>query len=115
MFIQNTNYTNQVANPDIRVSNVVPKVIAGASPQIAPQLQPSPEQLKSTVEAINKAMYQSNLSLELSVDANTKHPVVRMMDKETGELIRQFPSESVLAISHEIDRFQRGMLLHQKA
>ena len=115
MIIQNTNYTNQVAKPDIRVGNIAPKVVADTPPQIASQQQPSPEQLKSTVDAINKAMHQSNLNLQLSVDADTKHPVVRMMDTETGELIRQFPSESVLAISREIDRFQRGMLLNQKA
>jgi len=37
------------------------------------------------------------------------------VDTETGDVIRQFPSEDMLAISRSIDRFQQGLLLKQKA
>jgi len=37
------------------------------------------------------------------------------MDTDTGDLIRQYPSEEMLAISSAIDQFQQGVLLKQKA
>jgi flagellar protein FlaG len=82
---------------------------------------PTAAQLKSAVDSINRAMQQSNQSLEFSVDPTTKTPVVKMTDKETGKVISQYPSEQVLAIAQSIDEFlsahqlQQGMLLQQKA
>jgi len=87
--------------------------VAQAEPQ-----QPSNVQLKSAVDSINRALQQTNMKMELSIDSSTKKPVVKMMDAETGELIRQFPSEEVLAIASSIDQFlefQQGLLLKTKA
>lgn len=83
--------------------------------------QPSATQLQNVVDSINKTMKQSNKSMEFSVDATTKRLVVKLTDTETGQLIRQFPSEEVLAIAQSIDQYlsqhqsQQGMLLQQKA
>jgi flagellar protein FlaG len=49
------------------------------------------------------------------VDEDTDRLVVKLTDRETGELIRQFPSEETLAISRSIGEFQQGFLLKQKA
>lgn len=76
---------------------------------------PTPEQLKAAVSEINKVMQQSNRNLEFSMDADTHRLVVRLTDTETGELIRQIPSEETLAISRSIGEFQQGFLLKQKA
>ena len=70
---------------------------------------------------VNKALQQSNLSLEFSVDPSTKTPVIKMMDSQSGKVIRQYPSEEVIAIAQSIDEYlsqhqlQSGMLLKQKA
>lgn len=79
--------------------------------------QPSDQQLKAAVDNINQAMRQSNKSLELSIDTSTKKPVVKMIDSETGELLRQYPSKEVLAIAQGIDEFlsHQGLLLNKKA
>jgi len=37
------------------------------------------------------------------------------MDTESGELIRQFPSEAALAIAESIGDLQKGLLLGQEA
>ena len=82
---------------------------------------PTAAQLKSAVDSINRALQQSNQSLEFSVDPSTKTPVVKMVDKETGKVISQYPSAQVLAIAQSIDQFlnehqlQQGLLLKQKA
>lgn len=120
MLIQNVSNVAQGLQHARLASDGAPVVAVETQPSVvqAPPLQSSPQQLKSAVDSINRAMRQANMSLELSVDSTTKKPIIKMMDSETGELIRQFPSEEVLAIASSIDQFlefQQGLLLKQKA
>ena len=122
MIIQNST-TNQASAPVRLASDGAPNVVAGTSnaeaasgiKQTAPQ-QPSSAQLQSAVDGINHAMRQSSQNLEFSVDSSTKKPIVKMVDTQTGDLIRQFPSEETLAIARSIDQFlqRQGMLLNDK-
>lgn len=96
--------------------------VAVANPPAPSSAQPaSPAQLQSAVNKINKALQQSNQSLEFSVDATTKTPVVKMVDTQTGKVIQQYPSQQTLAIAESIDQYlsehqlQQGTLLRQKA
>lgn len=82
--------------------------------QVAEQ-QATAEQLQNVVDHINKALKQSNKNLEFMIDADTKRSIVKLVDSETGDVIRQFPSEEALAISKAIDRIQQGLLLKQEA
>jgi len=77
--------------------------------------QPSDAQLKDALDSINKSLKQSSINLQFNVDTDTKRSVVKLVDGETGDVIRQFPTEDALAISRSIDRIQQGMLLKQKA
>lgn len=77
--------------------------------------QPTAAQLKDVLDGINKSLKQSNINLQFNIDTETKRPVIKLVDSETGETIRQFPTEDALAISRAIDRIQQGMLLKQKA
>lgn len=120
MIVQHANLQNQnVPTPD-RVSRIVSQgsasaeVAAVATDPSAVQ-QPSAAQLKTAVEKINSVLRQANRNLEFSVDDETKRVVVKVVDTETGELIRQLPSEETLAISRAIGEIQRGLLLRQKA
>ena len=115
MIIQNTPPINQAAQPDSRAIGAIPAKAAVDIPVLEVPRQPSAEELKNTVAAINKALQQSNRNLEFSIDADTDRTVVRMVDTSTGELLRQFPSESALAIAQGIEQFQQGLLLTQEA
>lgn len=122
MIIQNST-TNQAAAPVRLTSDGAPNVVVDTSnavpvpgvQQAAPQ-QPSSGQLQNAVDGINLAMRQANQNLEFSVDTSTNKPVVKMVDTQTGDLIRQFPSEETLAIARSIDQFlqRQGLLLNQK-
>jgi flagellar protein FlaG len=125
MIIQNST-TNQAAAPARLASDGAPNAVITAPSnaeaqssvavaQVASQ-QPSSQQLQNAVDGINQAMRQSNQNLEFSVDPGTKKPIVKMVDTQTGELIRQFPSEETLAIARSIDQFlqRQGLLLNQK-
>lgn len=123
MIIQNTSGTA----PARLVSNDTPKVVVD-TPAAAPhasehvdQQEPSAQQLKRAVESINQAMQRSTPNLEFSVDADTKKQIVKVMDTQTGTLIRQYPSKEVVAIARSIDQFlanqqvKQGLLLNQQA
>jgi len=71
-------------------------------------------QLKAAIKAANSALESAQSGIEYSVDSASGKTIVRIMDKQTNEIIRQLPSEEMLEIAKAIDRFE-GMLLHQKA
>lgn len=82
--------------------------------QVAEQQATAP-QLQGAVEQINKALKQANRNLEFSIDTESKKQMVKLIDTETGDVIRQFPSEEAVAISKAIEQIQQGLLLKQKA
>lgn len=131
MLIQNVNSSTQAQAPARLAGDGGPVVVvapsnAQAQAAVAPVLpqtavnpvaeqHPSSAQLKSAMDRINQALKQTNKNLEFTVDTESKDPVVKLVDSETGDVIRQYPSEEALSIARSIDDFQQGMLIKQKA
>jgi len=87
-----------------------------AVPEPAPQQQPQPEQIKQAMESLKQMIEaQAPNSLAFSIDESTGKPIVRITDVNTGDLIRQIPSEEMLEIARSLDKMQQGMLLRQEA
>src|SRR5262249_46281097 len=82
--------------------------------QQASTAKPSTQEVQRAAEAITKASEQSDKGLRCSVDHDTGITVVKVVDSTTDEVIRQIPSDEVIAISRSIDRLQ-GILLKHKA
>ena len=74
---------------------------------------PSAAQVQSAVDNINRAMRQSNANVEFSIDQDTNQMIIRVVESGTGQVIRQFPSEEILAIAKSLDTLQ-GLLVKQK-
>lgn len=114
MIVQNISATSLAAQPERVVSNDGPRVISDSSSQIA-AAQLSSQNLKNSVNVVNKALQLSNQSLEVSVDSATKQQIIKLVDTQTGQLIRQIPSKEMLAIAQSIDEYlQNGQLLSEK-
>lgn len=65
-----------------------------------PQQQPATEvQLKEAVNQINQYVQTVQRDLSFSMDGETGHTVIKVMDSGSGELIRQIPAEEVLALA----------------
>ena len=99
-------------------------VLQGGAPQPAakvsvavpesPQQQPQPEQVQKAVETLKQLVEaKAPNSLAFSIDDSTGKTIVRITDAETGDMIRQIPSEEMLEIARSLDRMQ-GMLLQEK-
>lgn len=89
-----------------------PDAVAGAAATPPPARDPLTTH--EAIAAANKAMRALSNGLEFSVDPGSRKVVVRVVDSETRQVIRQFPSEEILSIARSIDRMQ-GLLLNRKA
>ncbi|NLO79813.1 MAG: flagellar protein FlaG [Xanthomonadaceae bacterium] len=69
--------------------------------------------LARAVEQINEFIRMARCDLVFSVDEATGKLVVTVVDAETREVIRQIPSEEVLAIAARLDE-ARGLLFETK-
>lgn len=77
--------------------------------------QPTAAQLKTAVDNLNKEMKKNNSNVEFSIDKDTKQTVIKVVESQTGKVIRQFPSEEILAVSRMIGEAHQGLLVKQKA
>ena len=53
-------------------------------------------------------------SLRIDIDKESRHVVTTVVDRDTGEVIRQVPSEEFLRVSRAMNKLQ-GLLVSQKA
>lgn len=76
--------------------------------------QPDANQVKSAVEKLNDFVKTSNSSIQFSVDEESGIRVIKVVDPDTKEIIRQMPSEEVVEIAKAIGKLQ-GLLIKQTA
>lgn len=87
---------------------------AKSAPASEPGKQASHQDLQQAVKVMNDFVGTLNNSLNFTVDGETGKTVVKVMDMQTNEVIKQIPSEEMLAMAHAIDKL-KGLLVHQKA
>jgi len=71
----------------------------------------SAEEIKKDLDAINNQLM--NRSIQFSIDESSHDIVVRIVDKETGEVIRELPPESVIRL-HEYMAEMSGLLFEEE-
>ena len=73
----------------------------------------NPEQVQVALTRLEETLQHVEPRIEFSVDKELNQVIIRVLDKETGDLIRQIPSEEVLAL----DRFfmdQSGLFVDEE-
>ena len=99
-----------VSSPDPQAAPA--QVAAAAPPEVRPE--PSPEQVREAVSTTNDVVRSVQSRLQFVADDASGQMVVRVMDAESNQVIRQIPSEEMLAISRAIERMQ-GLLIQGEA
>lgn len=89
-------------------------VASVASKAKADGVEPSKQDLSDAVKKLNDSMLGSAQSLEFSIDEDTKGIVVKVIDQNTKEVLRQMPSKEALEISKSLDKM-RGLLIDHTA
>jgi flagellar protein FlaG len=119
---------NHNAQPGQRVSETgnfnadLPSIAArqGAAPvqTVNPVQQPaevpSMSQLNEAVKQLNETLKKMSQNLEFSIDSDIHRTVVKVVDLQTKDVIRQIPTPEALEIAKALDRLQ-GLLIKQEA
>ncbi len=72
------------------------------TPQVAPELRPEDRELIKAVRALNATeLFGEEHELAFLIDRQSRRPVVRIVDKETKEVVRQIPPEYVLRMAED--------------
>jgi len=74
----------------------------------------NPNELKDATENLNKVVKMYASELKFMIDDSTGIDIVKVINTDTKELIRQIPSAEAIKIAESIDRL-KGLLVRQKA
>jgi len=74
----------------------------------------SKRQIEELVQALNEFLSRNSFSISFAIDKDTDELVIKVVDRQTGELIKQIPSEDVLRLSKTFDELA-GILVNHKA
>lgn len=113
------------ATTPVRAAVAVPPVASQAAPQgapqpaaVAPAMPPAveivdPREKASRVAAELERIAPPNASLRFRVDPEAGRVVVSVVDAETGDILRQIPSEEALAIAQSLADTGSGIVKTQ--
>jgi len=85
-------------------------------PRTAPkELAPAEQEkkLREATDKINRFVESITRDLQFSFDKEAHRMVVKVLERESGEVIRQIPSEEILSIAKALDTLQ-GLIIREK-
>ncbi len=92
--------------------------VAGADPAIPPAVDgeavEAAADIRRAIGELTEVLRTTSIGLRFEIDDVTNRVVTKVIDKETGELIRQMPTEEVLRFARALDRLQ-GVFVRQAA
>jgi len=108
----------QLSLPQLRPAG--PKPAAPAMPRqelpVAGQSVPpsASAEVQQAVSRLNDYVQNLRRDLQFRVDESSERVVVTVVDPESGRVIRQIPSEEMLAVAQRLEQMQ-GLLVNEKA
>jgi len=81
-----------------------------ASAQAAPEVQEraaSEAMMRRAVESANRALTEKSRELTFEFDDDVGRVIVKLIDRKTGEVLRQIPSSEVVEIARQLET-QKG-------
>lgn len=98
------------ATPDKILKPTTAEPVATAPVETArPVTQVSRTELQQAVDVVNQAVSLEQRSLSFSIDDLSGRSVIKVVDFETDELIKQIPTEELLKVAQDIKRLQDEM------
>lgn len=110
--------SNAPSPREVTANQVRPSDAANAAgaPSQATNLMPHQrvKTIQNVFEKLLKKSIPQNSKLQIDKDENTGAYVYRSVDKDTGEVLSQWPSEAVLALREHLKELE-GLLIDTKA
>jgi flagellar protein FlaG len=70
----------------------------------------TPEQLEKVAQQLQDFVGEMNRGLEFSVDKDSGRDVIKVIDKTSGDLVKQYPSEEVLTLVAKLSDMVGGFV-----
>jgi len=116
--IQPTNLVDQNTKPGVAAdTTIVAKAIESSkfiASDVVQENAPAREVVAKAAEQIQSFVKSMGRDLNFSVDQTTGYHVVKVIDPNTGEVVRQLPSKELLDIARSMADLQ-NVLVSQKA
>ena len=62
--------------------------------------------IEQTIAKVREAIGPANASLKIEIDPDSDRVIVKVLDDQSGELIRQIPSQEMVEIAKRLDTMQ---------
>lgn len=83
---------------------VLPETSAQQAPQASPQVKAnSANDLQQAVANVNQHVQSIQRDLQFSVDEDLERTVIKVVDSDSGELIRQIPEDIFLELARRLN------------
>jgi len=100
--------------PSSAAAREVAEIESPKEDEVVASAPPSREQIDHAMGEVKRALAPVARNLQFSIDDETGRSVVKVVDATTNEVIRQMPSEELLAITRSMDKLS-GLFVKQKA
>lgn len=91
---------------ELATGTVTPPFLPEASPPSAPEVE-------EAVSKVSEFVSRTSNQINISIDKESGMRVVKVVDAATNEVVRQIPSEEIVAIARALDKLQ-GLFLRDK-
>jgi flagellar protein FlaG len=106
-----TLVSSEAAVPPASTRTAAVETVSAASP--SPQVN-AVTRLPEALENINKMLQTISPGVEFTVDDENNRTIIKVVDQENKQVLRQIPSEEAIAIANALDKLQ-GLLIKQTA
>lgn len=90
----------------------LPASQTGANARASEADKPGVGQLQQSLQDINKVLAGFSISVQFEIDPDYSELIVKVVDQDSGKLIRQIPTEEVVKMSKAMDNL-KGLLFAQ--
>ncbi len=108
--VEATDKPRSGAVSDLSVSNTEESVTANVQERASHQKPLTPVQLEKVAQQLQDFVGEMNRGLEFSVDKDSGRDVIKVIDKTSGDLVKQFPSEEVLTLVAKLSEMVGGFI-----
>ncbi|WP_172257170.1 flagellar protein FlaG [Saccharibacillus deserti] len=107
--VQQTSFPKREQATETAAGTVVPAVPLTTIPKLHQTQEQSLQELEKAIQAIQGPQK----SLEISIHEKTHAIMIKVLNKETGDLIREVPSEKILDVVAKMMEFS-GILVDKR-
>ncbi len=92
-----------------------PEISKSDTVDIDKQIQESREQLDKVMDQIKEKTKDMNFSVDIRYDERINRAIAKIVDKETGNVIKEIPPEEMVNVAVMINELAEGILFDSQA